>query len=108
MALNCESTFHNTKPCCSCKGCSRSLYTMDLCSANGFGKIKTILHNTSFTQAIPGLKVFIIEECQSLTMDTWDELMRFFEGPYASNLVFLLITTDAFGDRDRGIEAHCC
>ncbi|KAL4562611.1 hypothetical protein LXL04_026639 [Taraxacum kok-saghyz] len=70
----------------NCTGCSRSLYTMDLCSANGFGKIKTILHNTSFTQAIPGLKVFIIEECQSLTMDTWDELMRFFEGPYGMHL----------------------
>ncbi|KAI3724746.1 hypothetical protein L2E82_36534 [Cichorium intybus] len=98
MALNCESTCHNAKPCCSCKGCSRSLYTMDLCSANsisGFGKIKTLLHNTSFAHAIPGLKVFIIEECHLLTVDAWDELMRLVEGPYASNLVFMLITTDA-------------
>ncbi|PWA42862.1 P-loop containing nucleoside triphosphate hydrolase [Artemisia annua] len=55
MALNCES---NNKPCCTCKGCSRSLYTMDLCSGNrisGFEKIKTLLQNTSFAQRIPGL-----------------------------------------------------
>lgn len=92
MALNCES---NNKPCCTCKGCSRSLYTMDLCSGNrisGFEKIKTLLQNTSFTHAIPGFKVFIIEECHLLTLEAWDELMSLLEGPYGSNLVFILIT----------------
>ncbi|PWA77693.1 protein STICHEL-like 3 [Artemisia annua] len=93
MALNCES---NNKPCCTCKGCSRSLYTMDLCSGNrisGFEKIKTLLQNTSFAQAIPGFKVFIIEECHLLTLEAWDELMSLLEGPYGSNLVFILISS---------------
>ncbi|KAL7612536.1 hypothetical protein Lser_V15G04741 [Lactuca serriola] len=110
MALNCESTFHNTKPCCSCKGCSRSLYTMDLCSANcisGFEKIKTLLHNTSFNQAIPGLKVFIIEDCHLLTVDAWNELMRLVENPYATNLVFLLITTHAHSFITGNISSRC-
>ncbi|PWA83922.1 P-loop containing nucleoside triphosphate hydrolase [Artemisia annua] len=84
MALNCES---NNKPCCTWKGCSESLYTMDLCSGNrisGFEKIKTLLQNTSFAQAILGFKVFIIEECHLLTLEAWDELMSLLEGPYGS------------------------
>lgn len=96
MALNCESNIHD-KPCCNCKGCSRSLYTMELCSGNrisGFEKIRTLLQNTSFAQAITGLKVFIIEECHSLSLEAWDELMSLLEGPYGSNLVFLLIMVD--------------
>ncbi|PWA55431.1 P-loop containing nucleoside triphosphate hydrolase [Artemisia annua] len=68
---------------------------MDLCSGNrisGFENIKTLLQNTSFAQAIPGFKVFIIEECHLLTLEAWDELMSLLEGPYGSNLVFILIS----------------
>lgn len=105
MALNCEST--NCKPCCSCKGCSRSLYTMKLCSGNrisGFENIKTLLRNTSFAQAIPGLKVFIIEECHLLTLEAWDEVKTLLE---ASNLVFLLITHVDVNFINRNITSRC-
>ncbi|KAA8528828.1 hypothetical protein F0562_036183 [Nyssa sinensis] len=97
MALNCESSTH-IKPCWSCRGCSRSLYVMELCSGSrlaGFERIKTLLQSTSFTQAIPGFKVLIIEECHSFTAKAWDELLGILEGGYGSTVVYVLITSDA-------------
>ncbi|KAK0575827.1 hypothetical protein LWI29_007832 [Acer saccharum] len=97
MALHCDSVLPS-KPCWSCRGCSRSLYITDLCSGSrttGFQKIRTLLQNTSFMPAVPGFKVFIIEECHLLTAEAWDELLCMIEGSYGSTLVFVLITEDA-------------
>ncbi|PSR99472.1 Protein STICHEL-like [Actinidia chinensis var. chinensis] len=97
MALNCESTSH-TKPCWSCRSCSRSLYVMGLCSGSrmpGFERIKTLLHSTSFTQAIPGFKVLIIKDCHSFNAEAWGELLGIMDQERGSKVVFVLITTDA-------------
>ncbi|KAK1555423.1 hypothetical protein Q3G72_026155 [Acer saccharum] len=97
MALHCDSVLPS-KPCWSCRGCSRSLYITELCSGSrttGFQKIRTLLQNTSFMPAVPGFKVFIIEECHLLTAEAWDELLCMIEGSYGSTLVFVLITEDA-------------
>ncbi|MCL7031074.1 hypothetical protein MKW94_017302 [Papaver nudicaule] len=56
MALNCEAT-SCTKPCWSCRCCSRSLYIMDLCSGSrtpGFRRIITLLHSTTFIKTVSG------------------------------------------------------
>ncbi|KAL5778478.1 hypothetical protein ACOSP7_011404 [Xanthoceras sorbifolium] len=97
MAMHCKSISPN-KPCWGCRGCSRSLYVMDLCSGSrntGFQKISTLLQNTSFMPAVPGFKVFIIEECHLLSAEAWDELLCMIEGSYGSTLIFVLITEDA-------------
>ncbi|XP_031406284.1 protein STICHEL-like 2 isoform X5 [Punica granatum] len=99
MALNCESN-SPTRPCWSCRGCSRSLCVMEMCSGSrfpGFEKAKTLIQSTSFTQALPGLKVFILEECHLLTVEAWDELLSIAEGPNGSTIVFVLITMGAEG-----------
>ncbi|KAF8406786.1 hypothetical protein HHK36_008878 [Tetracentron sinense] len=108
MALNCEST-SLTKPCGSCRGCSRSLYIMELCSGSrisGFERIRTLLQNTTFTQAISGFKVFIIEECHSLTTKAWNELLHIVERGYGSTMVFIVITDDA-NMVPRAISSRC-
>ncbi|KAJ0851705.1 putative DNA-directed DNA polymerase [Helianthus annuus] len=106
MALNCESTYdNNTKPCCNCKGCSRSLYMMELCSGSGFEKIKTLLNNTSLAQTVSGFKVvLIIEECHLLTLEAWDEVMSLSD---ASNLVFVLITHVDVSAITANISSRC-
>lgn len=99
MALNWESN-SPTRPCQNCRGCSRSLYVMEMCSGSrfsGFEKAKTLIQSTSFTQAIPGLKVLIVEECYLLTAEAWDELLSIVEGENGSTIVFILITVGAEG-----------
>ncbi|KAK9270945.1 hypothetical protein L1049_026533 [Liquidambar formosana] len=108
MALNCESTSHD-KPCWSCRGCSRSLSIMELCYGSrntGFKRIRTLLQSTSFTQAVPGFKVLIIEECHSLTAEAWDEILGIVEGVYGSSVIFVLITVDA-NKVPRTISSRC-
>lgn len=96
MALNCESGAHS-RPCWNCRGCSRSLYMMELCSGSrfaGFERIRTLIQSTSFAHAIPGFKVFIVKECHLLTADAWDELLSIVEGIYGTKIVFVLIAVD--------------
>ncbi|KAK2988146.1 hypothetical protein RJ640_020628 [Escallonia rubra] len=97
LALNCRSISH-TKPCWSCRGCTRSLYIMELCSGikiAGFERIKTLLHSTSITWEMPGFKVLIIEDCQLFAVEAWYELLSMVEGSCGSSVVFVLITIDA-------------
>ncbi|GFY86354.1 hypothetical protein Acr_04g0010920 [Actinidia rufa] len=97
MALNCQSTSH-TKACWSCRGCSRSLYVMGFCSGSripGLERIKTLLHSTSFTQAIPGFKVLIIKDCHYFNAEAWSELLGITDQERGSKVVFVLVTTDA-------------
>ncbi|XP_056177195.1 protein STICHEL-like 2 isoform X2 [Syzygium oleosum] len=96
MALNCESGAH-PQPCWNCRGCSRSLYMMELCSGSrvaGFERIRTLIQSTSFAHAIPGFKVFIVKECHLLTAEAWDELLGIVEGIYGTKMVFVLIAVD--------------
>lgn len=96
MALNCESSAHS-QPCWNCRGCSTSLYMMELCSGSrfaGFEKIRTLIQSTSFAHTIPGFKVFIIKECHLLTAEAWDELLGIVEGIYGTQMVFILIAVD--------------
>lgn len=46
-------------------------------------------------QAIPSYKVLIIEECHLLTIEACDEFLGILEGTSGSNVVFVLITSDA-------------
>ncbi|OAY43116.2 hypothetical protein MANES_08G042333v8 [Manihot esculenta] len=97
MALLCESTSPE-KPCWTCRGCSRSLYMMKLCSGNrttGFQRISTLLQRTSLAQAVPGFKVFIIEESHSLTVEAWDDLLGILENINSATFIFVLIADDA-------------
>ena len=71
---------------------------MGLCSGSripGFERIKTLLHSTSFTQAIPGFKVLIIKDCHSFNAEAWGELLAIVDQERGSKVVFVLITTDA-------------
>lgn len=111
MALNCELSTGNgkSKPCWRCRGCSRSFCVTGLCSGSrltGFERIRTLIQSTSFTQAIPGYKVLIIEECHLLTVEASDELLGILEGTSGSNLVFVLITSDA-DMVPRNISSRC-
>ncbi|KAF9600752.1 hypothetical protein IFM89_012196 [Coptis chinensis] len=108
MALNCESSTH-TKPCWSCRGCTRSLYIMDLCSGSritGFERIRTLIQSTTFTQIDTGFKVFIIEECHSLTPEAWEEILSIVERAPSSTMVFVMITEDV-NMVPKGISSRC-
>ncbi|KAK9112180.1 hypothetical protein Scep_019699 [Stephania cephalantha] len=108
MALNCES-MSCAKPCWNCRGCSISLYTMELCSGSrnsGFEKIRTLLQNTTFTQIVSGFKVFIIEECHSLMEETWEEILSIAEKGYGSAVVFVLITENV-NVLPRAVSSRC-
>ncbi|OVA09308.1 DNA polymerase III [Macleaya cordata] len=108
MALNCESN-SQTKPCWSCRCCSRSLYIMDLCSGSrisGFQRIRTLLQSTTFIQTVSGFKVFIIEECHSLTMEAWEEIVDVAETGYSTNVVFVMITENP-NTMPRAISSRC-
>ncbi|KAJ0964971.1 hypothetical protein J5N97_026109 [Dioscorea zingiberensis] len=107
MALNCESTLYS-KPCWVCVGCYRSLYTAELCSGkrnSGFDKIRTLLQSTSFRDTISGYKVFIIDECHSLSADSWVELQDIDEKG-KETMVFIMITEDA-AVVPRAISSRC-
>ncbi|XP_039131367.1 protein STICHEL-like 3 isoform X2 [Dioscorea cayenensis subsp. rotundata] len=107
MALNCNSTSYS-KPCSVCDGCYRSLYTAELCSGkrnSGFEKIRTLLQSTSFTETISGYKVFVIDECHSLSEDSWVELQDIEEKGHGM-MVFIMITEDA-SLVPRGISSRC-
>lgn len=106
MALNCESA-SLSKPCWSCKGCSRSLSIMELFSQGrtaAYQRIKTLLES----QAIPGFKVLIIEleECHSFGAKAWDELLGMVERGYTSKVVFVLIAID-MGMVPPNISSRC-
>lgn len=109
IALNCEST-SPSKPCRSCMGCSRSLYTAELCSGNrtsGFANIKTLLQSTAFKQTFPGFKVFIIDECHSLSDDSWGELLDIIEREKGrGSLVFIVIAEDV-NTVPRAVSSRC-
>lgn len=97
LALNCESS-SNIKPCWKCQGCNRSLSIMELCSENtvaGFKRIRKLLRSMLSLQATPGFKVFVLEECESISAEAWDELSGIASGAYNAGVVFILITTNA-------------
>ncbi|KAH7673966.1 DNA polymerase III subunit gamma/ tau protein [Dioscorea alata] len=107
MALNCNSTLYS-KPCSVCAGCYRSLYTAELCSGkrnSGFEKIRTLLQSTSFTETISGYKVFVIDECHTLSEDSWVELQDIEEKGHGM-MVFIMITEDA-SLVPRAISSRC-
>ncbi|RZC62728.1 hypothetical protein C5167_024504 [Papaver somniferum] len=108
MALNCEST-SCTKPCWSCICCSRSLYIMDLCTGSrtaGFQRIRTLLQSTTFIKTVSGFKVFIIEECHTLLVDAWEEILDVAETGDSTNIVFIMIT-DNVSTMPKAILSRC-
>ncbi|KAL5713662.1 hypothetical protein ACHQM5_015718 [Ranunculus cassubicifolius] len=108
MALNCESTT-DIKPCWNCRGCTRSLYIMDLCSGSrisGFERVKTLLQSTTFSQIVNGFKVFIVEECHSLTVEAWEEILNIVERASASAVIFVMITEDV-NMVPKGVSSRC-
>ncbi|XAR64315.1 DNA-directed DNA polymerase [Bertholletia excelsa] len=108
MALNCQST-SCVKPCWSCRGCSRSLYIMELCCGSrmeGFKRIKTLLQSTSFAHAIPGFRVLIIKDCHSFNAKEWDEFLDMLERGYSSRIIFILIIEDENGI-PQNISSRC-
>lgn len=97
LALNCESSSY-IKPCWSCQGCSRSLSLMEFRSGSkvaGSKRIRTLLQSMSSLQVTPGVKVFILEDCESISTEAWDELSGIANGAYGSAVVFILTTTNA-------------
>ncbi|KAF2310839.1 hypothetical protein GH714_017554 [Hevea brasiliensis] len=71
---------------------------MELCSGSRttrFQRISTLLQCTSFAQALPGFKVFIIEESHSLTAEAWDELSGIFENICSATMIVVLIVGEA-------------
>lgn len=97
LALNCESSAY-IKPCWSCQGCSRSLSIMEFCSGSkvaGSKRIRTLLQSMTSLQVTPGVKVIILEDCESISTEAWDELSGVANGAYGSAVVFILTTTNA-------------
>ncbi|KAK1317055.1 hypothetical protein QJS10_CPA05g02504 [Acorus calamus] len=110
-ALGCESPPTTTRPCWRCKGCFRSLYLGELYAArdggdntaSSFERIKTLLQGTSFARSFLGPKAFIIEDCHSLPVDAWEDLLNMAE---VGSIVFIFITEDA-SKVQRAVSSRC-
>ncbi|KAI5062254.1 hypothetical protein GOP47_0022793 [Adiantum capillus-veneris] len=88
------------RPCGMCrecvsvaKGINSEVKEVDAASNNGIERVKMLLEETISAPPLSRYKVFIIDECHVLTIETWNALLKILEEP-PINVVFIMITTD--------------
>ena len=99
--LNCENPNEKTfEPCNKCNTCNQisegrfiDLIEIDGASNRGIDDIRDLKESTKFVPSQGKYKVFVIDECHSLTKDAFNALLKTLEEPPAQ-VVFILATTD--------------
>lgn len=74
------------------KGCGSPI-EIDAASNNGVDNIKSIIQDAWERSIDSEYKVYIIDECHMLTMQSWNALLKTFEEP-PKHTIFMLCTTD--------------
>ena len=89
-----------SRPCGLCiecvsvaSGTSSEVREVDAASNNGIERVKSLLEETLSSPPVSWYKVFVIDECHVLTLETWNALLKILEEP-PLNVVFILTTTD--------------
>ncbi|KYC34934.1 hypothetical protein WA1_50385 [Scytonema hofmannii PCC 7110] len=100
-SLNClAAKSPTTQPCGNCNSCqaialgtSLDVIELDAASNSGVDNIRELIERCQFAALESRYKVFIIDECHSLSSQGWQALLKTLEEPPA-NVVFLLCTTE--------------
>ncbi|CAA6659614.1 unnamed protein product [Spirodela intermedia] len=98
-SLNCLS-FGEKMPCGICRECvsffsgrSRDIKELDPSHINCKDKVKALLKSTSLVPSSSHYRVFIIDECQSLLVETWAAILKSLT-ELPRQTVFIMITSD--------------
>lgn len=98
-AMNCLS-IEELRPCGLCKECTAfntgqnyDVKQVDAAGNNDVESMRLLLKLVSLPPSTSRYKVFIVDDCHSLTAEAWNALLKSLEEP-PSYVVFILITTD--------------
>lgn len=101
MAVNCTNR-SGDNPCCSCPSCKEIMQNkhMDVIEINaadtrGIDSVRDIKDNMSLRSMFGGKKVYILDECQSLTKDAQQSLLKILEEAPKDVYVILCSTEPA-------------
>ncbi|KAJ0263344.1 Protein STICHEL-like 2 [Hirschfeldia incana] len=99
-ALNCLSQAAHSRPCGSCGECSsyfsgRSMDVKEMDSAklNRPSYLRSFVKSASLPPVSSRFKVFIIDECQLLSQETWGTLLNSLDN-LSQHSVFILVTSE--------------
>ncbi|KAJ4899560.1 Protein STICHEL-like 2 [Raphanus sativus] len=101
-ALNCLSQAAHSRPCGSCSECSSYLSgrsvdakEMDSAKLNRPSYLRSFVKSASLPPVSSRFKVFIIDECQLLSQETWGTLLNGLDNNNLSqHSVFILVTSE--------------
>eukprot|EP00250_Pteridium_aquilinum_P018606 c24136_g1_i1 orf=399-3839(-) len=98
-AMNCL-TVEELRPCGLCKECTAfntgqnyDVKQVDAAGNNDVESMRLLLKHVSLPPSSSRYKVFIVDDCHTLTAEAWNALLKSLEEP-PSYVVFILITTD--------------
>lgn len=111
-ALNCLS-FEANKPCGLCKECtgifsgkSTNMKEVDATDKNGIHRIRILMKKLLSGPPLSRYKIFVINECHLLSVNTWSVFLKFLEEP-PLHIIFIFITPE-MGKLPRAILTCCC
>ncbi|KAF8086223.1 hypothetical protein N665_0632s0042 [Sinapis alba] len=97
-ALNCLSQAAHSRPCGSCSECNLSGRSMDVkemdsAKLNRPSYLRSFIKSASLPPVSSRFKVFIIDECQLLSQETWGTLLNSLDN-LSQHSVFILVTSE--------------
>ncbi|CAH8392689.1 unnamed protein product [Eruca vesicaria subsp. sativa] len=97
-ALNCLSHAAHSRPCGSCSECSLGRRSMDVkemdsAKLNRPSYLRSFIKSASLPPVSSRFKVFIIDECQLLSQETWGSLLNSLDS-FSQHSVFILVTSE--------------
>ncbi|CAN6914505.1 unnamed protein product [Brassica oleracea] len=97
-ALNCLSQAARSRPCGSCSECTSSRKSMvvkeiDSAKLNRPSYLRSLIKSATLPPVSSRFKVFIIDECQLLSQDTWGTLLNCLDN-FSQHSVFILVTSE--------------
>ncbi|KAF3598206.1 hypothetical protein DY000_02027262 [Brassica cretica] len=97
-ALNCLSQAARSRPCGSCSECTSSRRSMvvkeiDSAKLNRPSYLRSLIKSASLPPVSSRFKVFIVDECQLLSQETWGTLLNCLDN-FSQHSVFILVTSE--------------
>uniref|UniRef100_M4DRR5 MI domain-containing protein n=1 Tax=Brassica campestris TaxID=3711 RepID=M4DRR5_BRACM len=97
-ALNCLSQAAHSRPCGSCSECTSSRRSMvvkeiDSAKLNRPSYLRSLIKSAALPPVLSRFKVFIVDECQLLSQETWGTLLNSLDS-FSQHSVFILVTSE--------------
>ncbi|CAN7081645.1 unnamed protein product [Brassica oleracea var. botrytis] len=97
-ALNCLSQAARSRPCGSCSECTSSRRSMvvkeiDSAKLNRPSYLRSLIKSAALPPVSSRFKVFIVDECQLLSQETWGTLLNCLDN-FSQHSVFILVTSE--------------